>query len=210
MREFIMSSKNILYLGSDSASRKMLLTQSKIPFKVVGHLADESQVDANLSLEEQVGYIAQLKMDHINLGIGSYEGEIRYVLTADTMGCDAEEKVHGKPTSREDAYNKIRKLSGTYRTATGFCIQKRVWHNNEWVIEQSHSQVVSTIYTFRVSEKRIEDYFENTPGLTCSGAIAVEDYGLQFLESLQGSYSSVVGLPLYEVRTILENYGFFD
>lgn len=204
-----MTHKHILYLGSDSSSRKMLLTQSKIPFIVVGHGADEDAIDKSLRLEEQVAAIAQLKMDHIKLANGEYEGEIRYVLTADTMGCDGQERVHGKPHNREDAYKKIRALSGTYRTATGFCIEKRIWQNNAWETLAKKSQVVSSLYTFRVPENRLEDYFEHSPGLHVSGAIAVEDYGLQFLEKIEGSYSTIVGLPLYEVRATLEEFGFF-
>lgn len=202
--------KNILYLGSDSDSRKMLLTQSKIPFKVVGHAADESLVDVSLSLEEQVKFIARLKMEYVTLEDGAYEGEIRYVLTADTMGCDAHEQVHGKPKDKEDAYRKIRALSGTYRTATGFCIEKRIWKDDAWHTELHALEVVSALYTFKIPESRIEDYIANSPALNVSGAIAVEDYGLQFLEKIQGSYSCIVGLPLYEVRTVLEEFGFFD
>ncbi len=205
-----MKYKNVLYLGSDSGSRKMLLTMSKIPFKVIGHNADEDQVDKTLSLEEQVKAIAQLKMDHVSLENGTYEGEIRFVLTADTMGCDGQERVHGKPKDKEDAYQKIRALSGTYRTATGFCIEKRIWQHGIWKTLLKKCQVVSSLYTFRIPESRIEDYFENSPGLTVSGAIAVEEYGLQFLEKVEGSYSNIVGLPLYEVRTTLEEFGFFQ
>jgi hypothetical protein len=84
-------------------------------------------------------------MDHIKLGSGSYEGEIRYVLTAGTMGCDGHERVHGKPINKEDAYKKIRALSGTYRTATGYCIEKRVWHNNFWTtFENDNFYTVTT------------------------------------------------------------------
>lgn len=206
-----MNNKHILYLGSDSGSRKMLLTISKIPFVVIGHNADEDQVDAALPLEEQVKFIAQLKMDHVTLENGTYEGEIRFVLTADTMGCDGQENVHGKPIDREDAYRKIRLLTaGSYRTATAFCIERKHWEQGKWIAKKTECQVVSSTYSFKVPENRMEDYFENSPALNVSGAIAVEDYGLQFLEKIEGSYSTIVGLPLYEVRTTLEKFGFFQ
>jgi septum formation protein len=100
-------------------------------------------------------------------------------------------------------------LSGSYRTATGFCIEKRIWRQETWKTLLQNCEVVSSLYTFRVPEHRLEDYFEHSPGLAVSGAIAVEDYGLQFLEKIEGSYSTIVGLPLYEVRTTLEEFGFF-
>jgi predicted house-cleaning NTP pyrophosphatase (Maf/HAM1 superfamily) len=101
-------------------------------------------------------------MDHIKLGNGTYEGEIRYVLTADTMGCDGQERVHGKPKDKEDAYRKIRALSGTYRTATGFCIEKRVWQHESWKTLLQKCEVVSSFYTFRVPDHRLDDYFEHS------------------------------------------------
>ncbi len=205
-----MNIKNTLYLGSDSYSRKLLLTQSKIPFIVVGHSADEDLVDKTLRLEDQVKYIAELKMKHVNLQNGSHEGEVRFVLTADTMGCDGQERVHGKPKDKEDAYAKVRALSGRYRCSTGYCIEKRIWKNGAWVTEKNESKVISAYYTFSVPEYRLEDYFEHSPALGASGAIAVEEYGLQFLEKIEGSYSTIVGLPLYEVRTTLEEFGFFN
>ena len=206
-----MKNKNILYVASSSASRKMLLTMSKIPFVVIGQTADESLVDPSLCLEDQVVFIAKLKMEHVQLDAGSYEGEIRFVLTADTMGCDGQENVHGKPVDREDAYRKIRLLTaGSYRTATAFCIEIKHWEQGAWIMKKSECQVVSSTYSFKVPENRMEDYFENSPALNVSGAIAVEDYGLQFLEKIEGSYSTIVGLPLYEVRTTLEKFGFFQ
>ena len=206
-----MKIKNILYVASSSASRKMLLQASKIPFVVIGQAADESLVDNSLPLEDQVKFIAQLKMEHVQLDAGSYEDEIRFVLTADTMGCDGQENVHGKPIDREDAYRKIRLLTaGSYRTSTAFCIEKKRWQQNKWITDNVECHVVSTKYSFKIPENRIEDYFENSPALNVSGAIAVEEYGLQFLEKIEGSYTTIVGLPLFEVRTTLEKLGFFD
>lgn len=205
-----MKKNYILYLGSSSASRQMLLNESKIPFMMVGHTADEESVDASLSLEDQVLFIAQLKMQYVILQSGTYDDEIRFVLTADTMGCDSHGTVHGKPKDKDDARSKIKMLGQSARVATGFCIEKRVWKNNTWQVIDTHSEVVTTKYVFKVPESRIEDYFDNSPALVASGAIAVEGYGLQFLEKVEGSFTAIVGLPLFEVRAVLEQFGFFE
>ena len=55
----------------------------------------------------------------------------------------------------------------------------------------------------------IDIYLEKTPYLDVSGGMAIEKYGNQFLKTVQGSYSTIIGLPLFEVREALEKLGFF-
>ena len=57
--------KNILLLGSKSASRKLLLEESLIPYQVVEQEADESECDWGLQLQQLTQSIARHKMDHV-------------------------------------------------------------------------------------------------------------------------------------------------
>lgn len=200
----------MLYLGSDSYFRKLLLTESLIPFTVVGHTADEESVDATLSLEEQVRYLAQLKMDHVPIPAGTVEGQVCYVLTADSMVSNEKGEKYSKPTATEEAYEKIRTMSGLQKVATGYCIEKKMWKNNQWVTDKNICDVSVTTFTFKVPESKIEAYFKNTNAMQSCGAIVSQGYGTQFMQCFNGSYSGAVGLPLFEVRTILEEWGFFD
>lgn len=201
---------NTLLLASNSKSRKNLLTKSGIAFLEVGHAADEDTVDTTLSLYEQVAAIATLKMEHAQLPMGT-EGQIIFVLTADTMGQDKDGVIHGKPKDYADAVAKIKALSivQDYTTATGFCLTKQIYNNGSWHVMQTISDVVSATYQFHIPRQWTEQYIAQGSVLTCSGAIEIEGYGQQFLKSINGSYSTIEGLPLFELRQALEVIGFF-
>ncbi len=212
--------KNVLYFGSKSQSRRMLLEESQIPFTVVGQNADESQCDWGLPLPQLVLSIALHKMDHVVLPDGKHEGEVCYVLTADTMSHDKMGIIHGKPVDRADAIAKIRASAQGSFLCTAFCVDRRVWRpvrrsldeggkNNVWVVDERITDVVSAEFIFYVPESWIDIYLEHTPFLDVSGGMAIEKYGNQFLKNVQGSYSTIIGLPLFEVREALEKLGFF-
>jgi septum formation protein len=197
-----------LLLGSNSDSRKILLKNALIPFQVVGHTADESSVCPTLPFPENILAIAQLKMEHVALPEGK-EGDVVFVLTADTMGENAEGKVHGKPKDRNDAIAKIKALTDEYTTATAFCLHKKVCKNGTWQIEQKIEKIVTARYTFTIPNNWIDRYLKHSWGLKASGAIAIENYGEQFLERIDGSYTAVMGLPMFELREALEEIGFY-
>src|SRR5689334_1140634 len=95
-----------LYLASDSAARKELLTSAQIPFVLIAHGADETVVHHGQPLADIVGQIAQLKMDHVVMPQGMYDGQEVFVLTADTLtlkGSPERFEVFGKPKDRDNA-----------------------------------------------------------------------------------------------------------
>lgn len=202
-------SKNILYFGSKSQSRRMLLAESKINFIVVGQNADEAQCDWTLPLPQLVMSIALHKMEHVILPHGEQEGDECFVLTADTMSHDKMGTIHGKPVDRNDAVSKIKAAREGSFLCTAFCLDKKVWRAGEWQLQERVTDVVSAEFVYYVSDEWIDTYLENTPYLDVSGAIAVELYGNQFLKNVNGSYSTIIGLPLFEVRLALEKLGFF-
>ena len=209
----------------------MLLEESHIPFIVVSQNADESQCDWGLPLPQLVLSIALHKMDHVVLPDGKYDGEICYVLTADTMSHDKSGTIHGKPVDRDDAIAKIKASAAGSFLCTAFCVDRRVWRpvrrslavpsealcerrgeggkNNIWVVDERITDIVSAEFMFIVPDNWIDIYLEKTPYLDVSGGMAIEKYGNQFLQNVQGSYSTIIGLPLFEVREALEKLGFF-
>lgn len=211
--------KNVLYFGSKSQSRRMLLEESQIPFVTVGQNADESQCDWGLPLPQLVLSIALYKMQHVILPDGKHEGDICYVLTADTMSHDTMGIVHGKPVDRADAIAKIKATATGSSLCTAFCLDRKVWRPvlrsfseggaGAWVIEDRVADVVSVKFIFAVPDNWLDIYLEKTPFLNVSGGIAVEKFGNQFLKMVQGSYSTIIGLPLFELREALEKLGFF-
>ncbi len=200
--------KYTLYLASQSYSRQQLLKEAEIPFQLLSQDADESACDWGVPLDRLVSSISLHKMNHVTLPAGK-EGDTILVITADTLSQDANGVMQGKPKDRKDAIAKIKQARHGTKLGTAFCLDKKVYQQGEWSIAERIHEVVRAEYLFYVPDKWIEQYLEKSIGLSCSNAIAVELFGAQFLKHVRGSYSTVVGLPMYEVREALERMGFF-
>ena len=187
----------------------MLLREAGIPFTLVPQEADESKCDWGLPLCQLVASIARFKMDHVTLQAGS-DGDVLFVLTADTLSQDADGTIQGKPTSREDAIQKIKRARDGSRLCTGFCLDKRVWRDGAWQVDRRIEKAVETRYHFIVPDEWLDTYITHAPSMTSSNAIAVEGFGGQFLHEVRGSYTAIVGMPMYELRSALDELGFFS
>jgi len=202
--------KHSLLLGSQSQSRQRLLKEARIPFEVVGHNADETACITGLTLpQEIVQKIALEKMEHVNLPLTAEPGQTIFVLTADTLCVTQDGKIQGKPVDRFDAIEKIKAARGGARVGTAFCLDKRAYKNNQWQVIKRIETFVHADYVFDVPDEWIDRYLEHSLGLSGSGAIAIEEFGDQFLQKLNGSYSAIVGLPMFELRNALVEIGFF-
>lgn len=204
-----MKTTSTLYLGSSSLSRQMLLRQAGIPFTLLKQSADETQCDWNLPLPEVVTTIARYKMAHCLMPSG-IEGERCFVLTADTLSVDQHGRIQGKPADKADAIAKLRAIRDGYvTTGTAFCLERKVYQDGNWVTEAQVLEFVKAEYMFSVPESWIETYLQTFEGQLGTASINIEESGNLFLKEIKGSYSTVVGLPLCELRQALERFGFF-
>jgi septum formation protein len=153
--------------------------------------------------------IALYKMNHVVLPGGKIEGDICFVLTADTMSYDVHGNISAKPKDRADAINKIKTARQGSSLCTGFCVDRKIWLKGAWRTQERVTNVVSAELVFSIPDEMIDEYLENVPFLDVSGAIAVEHYGNQFLKTVVGSYSTIIGLPMFEVRQALAQLEFF-
>jgi septum formation protein len=200
-----------LWLGSNSVARQRLLKEARIPFVIIGHEADESACHVvGASLQSLVESIALSKMEHVCLdAIPTSEHEC-FILTADTMCQTRDGVVQGKPIDRADAIAKIKASRGGACVATAFCLDRRERVDGQWRVVQRIQKCMTTDYVFTVPDQWIEKIFEVEPMvLQVAGAIFVEEFGDQFLQEVHGSYSNIVGLPMYELRRALEEIDFY-
>jgi nucleoside triphosphate pyrophosphatase len=198
---------DILLLASSSLSRQQLLKEIQICFQVIPQLANETHCDWSRTLPEVVRDIAAYKMAHAQIPEGA-EGEHCFVLTADTLSLDKNGTLQGKPESRADAIAKIKQSRGGSWVGTAFCLDKKIYKQGKWIVDQRIERYVQAYYEFEVPDHWLERYLDHSLGLQASGAIAIEGYGLQFLKCIEGSFTTIVGLPLFEVRIALEEIGF--
>lgn len=199
-----------LLLASQSSSRAALLKQAHIPFTLISQTANEHECDWSLPIKEVVSSIARFKMAHVVMPEAP-EGGIAYVLTADTLTSDMRGNIYGKPTDYESAVDILKALQSGSLVATAFVLHKKKYVNGSWTVVDEYICVDEAFCDFIVPDLWIERYMQNEPlALKAAGAMAIEGYGAQFVRTIKGSYSTIMGLPLFELRCALEKLGFFD
>lgn len=177
--------KNPLILASASPRRKRLLEQAQLPFTVVvSQIREETlgePVDACLRL-------AREKAGDVFSRTGS-----SWILGADTIVVIGD-KVLGKPVDEEDALCMLSLLGGrTHHVISGFCILDPLG-------AEAHLEAVSTTVTVKeLGENEMEAYVETGEPFGKAGGYAIQGIGSFMVESISGSYTNVVGLPLCAV-----------
>jgi septum formation protein len=198
---------NILYLASKSSSRKELLTRAHIPYRIIEQDADESKCDWSLSLQEVVSSIACYKMEHCILPSGQ-EGLIIFVITADTLGKDATGALSGKSKDMADAIEKLKAANGINYCGTAFCLDRKIYTNGSWQVQERILEYVQARFEWYIREDEMNQYITTSGALDAAGAIKIE-LGQQFLKKVDGSYSTIVGLPMFELCNALKKIGFY-
>ena len=178
---------DFIYLASGSQSRQELLKMANIPFIVIKQNANEDQFDRNDSLQNVVTQIAQEKMRCAILPSGTANGQTCYVLTCDTMGINGSGQIFGKPIDKAEAIYMLESYREGAETGTAFCLDKKTWDGSHWQIVASVTCYVNATYKFNVPNQMLDLYFKHTMAkfgasyLDVSGAVAIEDYGMQFV-----------------------------
>jgi len=189
-------SLDFVYLASGSPRRRELLQQIGVSFRVVGTAVDEAVRLA----ETAPAYVLRLAAAKADAGWErSRDATDVPVLAADTAVV-LDGKILGKPADRQDGEGMLRQLSGrthevltavALRTANG--LQSRI----------SRSEV-----TFRsIAADEAQAYWETGEPSDKAGAYAIQGRAAIFIADLRGSYSGVMGLPLFETAELLRKAG---
>ncbi len=182
-----------LVLASASPRRSELLRQIGVRFLICPVDIDE----ALLPDELPVSYVERLAVEKSQKGFICSDGEA--ALGSDTTVV-IDGKVLGKPVSREDAVCMLLALSGrTHQVMTGVALTTS---------SGTQSCVVTIHVTFKsLSKDECDTYWSTGEPKDKAGAYGIQGYGAVFVESISGSYSAVVGLPLAETAELLSNAG---
>lgn len=179
-----------LILASSSARRKELLEQVGLHFEVFSPDIDESIAEA----ESAQDYVARLAQQKAQAVLTQFPQAT--VIAADTsVVIDA--RIIGKPESKQHAFEIWSALSGRcHQVMTGICVMYQ---------QQQYSRVVCTEVEFQtLSLADMESYWQTGEPLGKAGSYAIQGYAAQFIPTIQGSYSNVVGLPLHETLQLLK------
>lgn len=181
-------------LASQSPRRRELLTLAGIPFVVRVAGVPELHREGELAAE----YVKRLAVDKAR-AIAQSPGEI--VIAADTtvvLGTDSE-TILEKPTDAEDARRMISLLSGrSHRVLTGICLKG----SSVEVVDIALTRVRFSA----LSEQEIDDYVASGEPMDKAGGYAIQGLAAKFVESIDGCYFNVMGLPLSLVYRHLKRF----
>jgi septum formation protein len=187
-----------IILASASARREELLSQIGVRFTVRSQDIDESIRSGELA-NDYVTRMAQEKAGSaLNALRVSENSSDAVVLAADTsVVCDAD--VLGKPANEADAVGMLRLLSGReHRVLSAVTLATQV--NQRTVLSESRVR-------FReISIDEAQQYYRSGEPMGKAGAYAIQGYAAVFVEQLIGSYSGVMGLPLFETAQLLAEF----
>ena len=185
-----------LILGSQSPRRKVLLSQLGIKPSAI----DPCDIDERPQTGELPGaYTKRLALEKASVVLKNHKGTI--VLTADTAVAVGK-RILGKPADRAEAESFLKLLSGRrHRVYSTVAVASEA-------VKPSVKTSVSIVTFKRLTADEIEWYLACGEWQGKAGGYAIQGKAGAFIKGLKGSYSGVVGLPLYETACLLNAHGF--
>ena len=187
---------DFIYLASASPRRRELLAQIGVPFRTVSAPVEEAVLGGE-SADRYVTRLAAAKADAGWQASGPLGA--RPVLAADTAVV-MDGRIFGKPANREDGTRMLRALSArTHCVLTAVALRT----TSGTRLKLSASEV-----SFRpISEAECDAYWDTGEPRDKAGAYAIQGLAAVYVAELRGSYSGVMGLPLFETAELLDAAG---
>lgn len=194
-----------IYLASQSPQRRELLKQMGVAFDVLPLRTVNGRTDlieTPRADEAAPDFVKRMASEKAACGWRAVE--VRHLLRFPVMGADTvieqDGVIFGKPAGRAEAEAMLTQLSGgKHRVHTAVAVQ----HEKRLELCLSSSQV-----TFAALDAAtIARYLETGEYLGKAGAYGIQGRGGMFVEHLEGSYSGVMGLPLYNAAILLRSFG---
>lgn len=190
-----MSPPPFIYLASQSPRRRELLAQIGVAFHLIEVNVDESRKND----ESPQNYVVRLAEEKAAKGWGKLSPRDRApVLGADTVVV-IDGEILGKPAGVNDASDMLAKLSArTHEVLSAVCLTNGT----------PRTKMNRSLVTFRpIGDSERAAYCATSEPMDKAGAYAIQGRAAAFVSNLEGSYSGVMGLPLFETAALLSDIG---
>ena len=188
----------MLFLASQSPRRRQLLAQIGVAFTPI----DVAVAEQRAPHEAAVDYVHRVALDKARAGL-AHPGPRAAGASALVLGADTEvvldEEVFGKPADAVSAAAMLRRLSG--RTHQVLSV---VWCTDGQRERSAASR--SEVRFAALDERSIAAYLDSGEWQGKAGGYAIQGRAAAFVAHLSGSYSGVMGLPLYETAGLLGQF----
>lgn len=192
-----------VYLASQSPRRRELLDQIGVAHRVLSADIDERRRDNEIATD----YVQRLAREKAAAG---WQYVIDHQLAhAPVIGADTavviDGNILGKPADEADAIAILQRLSGrSHEVMTGVAVHSA----NGARASETKMTLSCTRVWFRALERaEIENYWLSGEPRDKAGAYGIQGVAAKFIERIEGSYSGVVGLPLFETSQLLRSIG---
>lgn len=195
-----------IYLASKSPRRRELLKQIGVSFEMLlfreqpprGTDVDESPLPGELP-RAYVERVSHLKAETGWMRVVQRSLRRHPVLAADTTVALGD-RILGKPASREEAIEMLQALSGReHQVFTAVTVK---------LDATVHAVTTESIVTFaKLSDREIQTYVHSGEPMDKAGAYAIQGVAQAFIPQIAGSYSGIMGLPLFETVELLRRFG---
>jgi len=184
----------LLILASASPRRSELLRQLRPRFQIVPSQAPETHGE-----HWSAGELAQINAYRKARAV-SKQFPDAIIIGVDTL-VSVDSAIFGKPRTRAEARDMLAFLQGrTHQVTTAVCLIYLRGHRQKVFCEQ-------TDVTFRaLTPAQIRRYHQKVNPLDKAGAYAIQERGGELVESISGSFTNVVGLPLEKLRAELDAF----
>ena len=189
-----------IILASTSPRRIELLKQAGIIAESKAPVTDEEPHPGELPTH----LVRRLAFEKAKSVAASITGIAAVVIAADTIVVAPDRKsILNKPRDKKEAFRMLKKLVGkTHLVLTGYCIfpVHKSGHRSRPFIRVVRSNVMIK----KLSDTKIKNYIATGEPMDKAGAYGAQGLGMTFIERINGSYTNVVGLPMSQLLTDLE------
>ena len=196
---------DFIYLASQSPRRSQLLDQLGVRHELLLPEPDEDSeaLERVLPQEAPAAYVkrvAQLKLDAALERLRNRGVPVAPVLCSDTTVAWGR-SIYGKPADAADARRMLAELAGkTHRVLTAVALGT--------ARQREQALCDSRVTLSDLNAHEIEAYVATGEPLGKAGAYAVQGRAASFISHISGSYSGIMGLPLFETVQLLRSFGF--
>lgn len=183
-----------IYLASKSPRRRELLEQIGVPYEIASVDIDETWRGDPARL-----HVPALALKKARCALESLDGKsAKPVLAADTE-VFIDDAPLGKPADENEAFDMLMRLSGrTHHVYSAVALLTHI---------ESVELSISRVSFQPLTEADCRAYITSGEALDKAGAYAIQGRAATFISRLEGSYSAVMGLPLYETAKLLQQAG---
>ncbi len=184
-----------IFLASSSPRRQELLRQMGVSFRVIPQFSEEKH---NVK-ETPEAFVSRLALEKATDGLLRQTNQQIPVLGSDTAVI-LDGNILGKPENKEQAVEMLLSLSDkTHRVLTAVVLKNK----------QKTEQILSTteVSFAKLTREICKNYWHSGEPVDKAGSYGIQGQGALFIRAINGSYSGVMGLPVYETNILLNKFG---